>query len=250
MAAGSPPASLSAAPEAAPSSSAHAAPRPRSPPPPGLVLRTNCRVGPRPRRPRPRLGSEARLAAAAAPRGGGAAAAASEPGFPRPGGRRALRSVPPAEQDPISRKGVRGGDGGLGGSGGAGVQRGGPEDKGRRTDARRLLSLPPACAPPPGPDPARLGAADPLDDGCTTTSRKPPPSSSPSLGPGSPGFGGHSTFGVPPRGPPRMSSPHCAPPSLGNQPHPLPQTPSRMGFNRTLGHTVIQVLETHLIIMH
>lgn len=35
MAAGSPPASLSAAPEAAPSSSAHAAPRPRSPPPPG-----------------------------------------------------------------------------------------------------------------------------------------------------------------------------------------------------------------------
>lgn len=103
-----------------------AAPRPR--PPPKL-----CKVGPRPRRPRPRLGSEALLAAAAAPRGGGGAAAAAAAASKRPnsrglGGSHALRSVMSAEQekDPISLKRVRGNREGrrIEGVGGSGVRGG------------------------------------------------------------------------------------------------------------------------------
>lgn len=101
-----------------------AAPRPR--PPPKL-----CKVGPRPRRPRPRLGSEALLAAAAAPRGGGGAAAAAASKRPNSrglGGSHALRSVMSAEQekDPISLKRVRGNREGrrIEGVGGSGVRGG------------------------------------------------------------------------------------------------------------------------------
>lgn len=129
-----------------------AAPRPR--PPPKL-----CKVGPRPHRPRPRLTSEARLAAAAAPRGGGGAAAAASkrPNSRGLGGSHALRSVMSAEQekDPISLKRVRGNREGrrVEGSGGSGA-RGGRVPAGREATGLCPGLTPrsprPACAPGPG----------------------------------------------------------------------------------------------------
>lgn len=87
-------------------------------------------------------------------------------------------------------------------------------------------------APPPNPNSDHLVAANPFDDNYNTISYKPLPSSNPYLGPGYPGFGGYSTFRMPPHVPPRMSSPYCAPYSLRNQPHPFPQNPLGLGFNR------------------
>lgn len=254
MVAGPPPASQSAAPDAAagalvlrtcrpgaggcPQATLPAAAEPRPPQraaPPPEASSSSQTLQSRPASP-PRLGSKARLAAAAAPRGGGAAAAASKsPNSCGLGGSHALRSVMSAEQekDPISLKRVRGGDGGLDGLGGPGIQLGSPDRKKRKTDAQGP-SFPPLSegAPPPSPNSDHLVAANPFDDNYNTISYKPLPSSSPCLGPGPPGFGGHSTFREPPHVPPRMSSPHCGPHSLRNQPHPLPQNPSGMGFNR------------------
>ncbi|XP_059861913.1 pygopus homolog 1 [Delphinus delphis] len=137
------------------------------------------------------------------------------------------------EKDPISLKRVRGGDSGLDGLGGPGVQLGSPDKKKRKTNTQGP-SFPPLSeyAPPPNPNSDHLVAANPFDDNYNTISYKPLPSSNPYLGPGYPGFGGYSTFRMPPHVPPRMSSPYCGPYSLRNQPHPFPQNPLGMGFNR------------------
>ncbi|XDC77342.1 hypothetical protein R6Z07F_008515 [Ovis aries] len=137
------------------------------------------------------------------------------------------------EKDPISLKRVRGGDSGLDGLGGPGVQLGSPDKKKRKANTQGP-SFPPLSeyAPPPNPNSDHLVAANPFDDNYNTISYKPLPSSNPYLGPGYPGFGGYSTFRMPPHVPPRMSSPYCGPYSLRNQPHPFPQNPLGMGFNR------------------
>lgn len=137
------------------------------------------------------------------------------------------------EKDPISLKRVRGGDSGLDGLGGPGVQLGSPDKKKRKANTQGP-SFPPLSeyAPPPNPNSDHLVAANPFDDNYNTISYKPLPSSNPYLGPSYPGFGGYSTFRMPPHVPPRMSSPYCGPYSLRNQPHPFPQNPLGMGFNR------------------
>ncbi|KAM9183173.1 pygopus homolog 1 [Dugong dugon] len=137
------------------------------------------------------------------------------------------------EKDPISLKRVRGGDSGLDGLGGPGVQLGSPDKKKRKANTQGP-SFPPLSeyAPPPNPNSDHLVAANPFDDNYNTISYKPLPASNPYLGPGYPGFGGYSTFRMPPHVPPRMSSPYCGPYSLRNQPHPFPQNPLGMGFNR------------------
>uniref|UniRef100_A0A2R9AFH2 Pygopus family PHD finger 1 n=1 Tax=Pan paniscus TaxID=9597 RepID=A0A2R9AFH2_PANPA len=126
-----------------------------------------------------------------------------------------------------------GGDSGLDGLGGPGVQLGSPDKKKRKANTQGP-SFPPLSeyAPPPNPNSDHLVAANPFDDNYNTISYKPLPSSNPYLGPGYPGFGGYSTFRMPPHVPPRMSSPYCGPYSLRNQPHPFPQNPLGMGFNR------------------
>ncbi|KAL0601144.1 Pygopus-like protein 1 [Plecturocebus cupreus] len=125
------------------------------------------------------------------------------------------------------------GDSGLDGLGGPGVQLGSPDKKKRKANTQGP-SFPPLSeyAPPPNPNSDHLVAANPFDDNYNTISYKPLPSSNPYLGPGYPGFGGYSTFRMPPHVPPRMSSPYCGPYSLRNQPHPFPQNPLGMGFNR------------------
>ncbi|XP_032765851.1 pygopus homolog 1 [Rattus rattus] len=140
-----------------------------------------------------------------------------------------------AEQDkePIALKRVRGGDSGLDGLGGPNIQLGSP-DKKKRKASTQGASFPPLSeyAPPPNPNADHLVAANPFDDSYNTISYKPLPSSNPYLSPGYPGFGGYSTFRMPPHVPPRMSSPYCGPYALRNQPHPFPQNPLGMGFNR------------------
>uniref|UniRef100_A0A8C5KFB4 Pygopus 1 n=1 Tax=Jaculus jaculus TaxID=51337 RepID=A0A8C5KFB4_JACJA len=126
-----------------------------------------------------------------------------------------------------------GGDSGLDGLGGPNIQLGSPDKKKRKANAQGA-SFPPLSeyAPPPNPNADHLVAANPFDDNYSAISYKPLPASNPYLGPGYPSFGGYSTFRMPPHGPPRMSSPYCGPYSLRNQPHPFPQNPLGMGFNR------------------
>ncbi|ERE76614.1 protogenin [Cricetulus griseus] len=128
---------------------------------------------------------------------------------------------------------LTGGDSGLDGLGGPNIQLGSP-DKKKRKASTQGPSYPPLSeyAPPPNPNSDHLVAANPFDDNYNTISYKPLPSSNPYLSPGYPGFGGYSTFRMPPHVPPRMSSPYCGPYSLRNQPHPFPQNPLGMGFNR------------------
>uniref|UniRef100_H0WLU9 Pygopus family PHD finger 1 n=1 Tax=Otolemur garnettii TaxID=30611 RepID=H0WLU9_OTOGA len=141
----------------------------------------------------------------------------------------------PAENSPAPACKVfsKCGDSGLDGLGGPGVQLGSPDKKKRKANTQGP-SFPPLSeyAPPPNPNSDHLVAANPFDDNYNTISYKPLPSSNPYLGPGYPGFGGYSTFRMPPHVPPRMSSPYCGPYSLRNQPHPFPQNPLGMGFNR------------------
>uniref|UniRef100_A0A8C2VM24 Pygopus family PHD finger 1 n=2 Tax=Chinchilla lanigera TaxID=34839 RepID=A0A8C2VM24_CHILA len=125
------------------------------------------------------------------------------------------------------------GDSGLDGLGGPGVQLGSPDKKKRKANTQGPSFLPLSeYAPPPNPNSDHLVAANPFDDNYNTISYKPLPSSNPYLGPGYPGFAGYSTFRMPPHVPPRMSSPYCGPYSLRNPPHPFPQNPLGMGFNR------------------
>ncbi|XP_004649005.2 LOW QUALITY PROTEIN: pygopus homolog 1 [Octodon degus] len=128
-----------------------------------------------------------------------------------------------------------GGDSGLDGLGGPGIQLGSPDKKKRKASTQGPSLLPLSeYAPPPNPNSDHLVAANPFDDNYNTVSYKPLPSSNQYLGPGYPGFGGYSTFRMPPHIPPRtrMSSPYCGPYSLRNQPHPFPQNPLGLGFNR------------------
>ncbi|XP_012370476.2 LOW QUALITY PROTEIN: pygopus homolog 1-like [Octodon degus] len=139
------------------------------------------------------------------------------------------------EKEPTGLKRARGGDSGLDGLGGPGIQLGSPNKKKRKASTQGPSLLPlSGYAPPPNPNSDHLVAANPFDDKYNTISYKPLPSSNPYLGPRYPGFGGYSTFRMPPHvpPPPRMSSPYCGPYSLRNQPHPFPQNPPGLGFNR------------------
>ncbi|XP_033621222.1 pygopus homolog 1 [Fukomys damarensis] len=148
--------------------------------------------------------------------------------------RRALKEI--ATVLPVLRAGSRlrqGGDSGLDGLGGPGVQLGSPDKKKRKANTQGPSFLPLSeYAPPPNPNSDHLVAANPFDDNYNTISYKPLPASNLYLSPGYPGFGGYSTFRMPPHVPPRMSSPYCGPYSLRNQAHPFPQNPLGMGFNR------------------
>uniref|UniRef100_A0A8D0GGM2 Pygopus family PHD finger 1 n=1 Tax=Sphenodon punctatus TaxID=8508 RepID=A0A8D0GGM2_SPHPU len=96
-------------------------------------------------------------------------------------------------------------------------------------------SFPPPSeyAPPLNPSSDHLIAANPFDDNYNTISYKPLPSGNPYFNnPGYPGFGGYNTFRMPPHMLPRMSSPYGGNYSIRNQPHPFPQNPVGMGFNR------------------
>uniref|UniRef100_A0A8C8RH25 Pygopus family PHD finger 1 n=1 Tax=Pelusios castaneus TaxID=367368 RepID=A0A8C8RH25_9SAUR len=96
-------------------------------------------------------------------------------------------------------------------------------------------SFPPPSeyAPPPNPSSDHLVAANPFDDNYNTVSYKPLPSGSPYFNnPGYLGFGRYNTFRMPPHMLPRMSSPYSGAYALRNQPHPLPQNPVGMSFNR------------------
>ncbi|XP_028926368.1 pygopus homolog 1 isoform X1 [Ornithorhynchus anatinus] len=140
-----------------------------------------------------------------------------------------------AEQDkePIALKRVRGGDSGLDGLGGPGVQLGSPDKKKRKANTQGPSFPPPSeYAPPPNPSSDHLVAANPFDDNYNPVSYKPLPSGNPYLSPGYPGFGGYSTFRMPPHMPPRLSSPYYGPYALRNQPHQFPQNPMGIGFNR------------------
>lgn len=141
------------------------------------------------------------------------------------------------DKDSISLKRSRGGDGGLDGLGGPGVQLGSP-DKRKRKASVQGSSFPPLSeyAPPPNPSGDHLIAANPFDDNYSTISYKPLPSGNPYFSnPNYPGFGGYNSFRMPPHMQPRMSSPYGGPYSIRNQPHPFPQTPVGMGFNRAHG---------------
>ncbi|XP_072838043.2 pygopus homolog 1 [Pogona vitticeps] len=133
-------------------------------------------------------------------------------------------------------KRARGGDGGLDGLGGPGVQLGSPDKKKRKSSVQGPSFPPPSeYAPPPNPSADHLIAANPFDDNYNSISYKPPlPSGNPYFANSSyPGFGGgYPTFRMPPHMLPRMSSPYGATYPLRNQPHPFPQNPVGLVFNR------------------
>ncbi|XP_062998288.1 pygopus homolog 1 [Elgaria multicarinata webbii] len=139
------------------------------------------------------------------------------------------------EKDPAAAlKRPRGGDGGLDGLGGPGVQLGSPDKKKRKSTAQgSSFPLPSEYAPPLNPSSDHLVAANPFDDNYNTISYKPVPSGNPYFAnPSYPGFGGYNTFRMPPHMLPRMPSPYGATYPLRNQPHPFPQNPVGMVFNR------------------
>uniref|UniRef100_A0A8D2LTK3 Pygopus family PHD finger 1 n=2 Tax=Varanus komodoensis TaxID=61221 RepID=A0A8D2LTK3_VARKO len=120
------------------------------------------------------------------------------------------------------------------GLGGPGVQLGSPDKKKRKSNAQGSTFPPPSeYAPPPNPSSDHLIAANPFDDNYNTISYKPLPSGNPYFAnPTYPGFGGYNTFRMPPHMLPRMASPYGATYPLRNQPHPFPQNPVGMVFNR------------------
>ncbi|XP_053220235.1 pygopus homolog 1 [Podarcis raffonei] len=139
------------------------------------------------------------------------------------------------EKDPAAAlKRPRGGDGGLDGLGGPGVQLGSPDKKKRKSNVQGSSFPPPSeYAPPPNPSSDHLVAANPFDDNYNNLSYKPLPLGNPYFAnPSYPGFGGYNTFRMPPQMVPRMSSPYGATYPLRNQPHPFPQNPVGMVYNR------------------
>ncbi|KAJ6664261.1 hypothetical protein lerEdw1_008480 [Lerista edwardsae] len=139
------------------------------------------------------------------------------------------------EKDPAAAlKRPRGGDGGLDGLGGPGVQLGSPDKKKRKSNAQGSSFPPPSeYAPPLNPSSDHLVAANPFDDNYNTVSYKPLTSGNPYFAnPSYPGFGGYNTFRMPPHMLPRMASQYGVTYPLRNQPHPFPQNPVGMVFNR------------------
>ncbi|XP_053127807.1 pygopus homolog 1 [Hemicordylus capensis] len=145
------------------------------------------------------------------------------------GGGGALKRPPPPPPPP-----PRGGDGGLDGLGVPGVQLGSPDKKKRKSNAQGSPFPPPSeYAPPLNPSSDHLVAANPFDDNYHTLPYKPLPPGNPYFAnPSYPGLGGYNTFRMPPHLLPRMSSPYGATYPLRSQPHPFPQNPVGMVFNR------------------
>lgn len=114
------------------------------------------------------------------------------------------------------------------------MQLGSPDKKKRKSNAQGSSFPPPSeYAPPLNPSSDHLVAANPFDDNYNIVSYKPLPSGNPYFpSPGYPGFGGYNTFRMPPHMLPRMASQYGVSYPLRNQPHPFPQNPVGMVFNR------------------